>query len=345
MSSITYIIKYTDGTHDFVRGELFPLPPELTDKPRINEYLKSTQPGWSTTEFGYFKYTHQHNNGDLFIYPGLIIDGQPKPTKKFANYRTVFSKKQIENLASSRSSYSDKLTNKISSDFDKLVHDLRKLSTSIYHAAEEASTFLDRGQIDETKTRLQNIIAAQSMLTIRTDVLDYSGKPDEFKENELVPIYKRVHKVVRSFMPHAWQKGIKLELSGTSFGHSLGPNVFEIVPYLIIENAIKYAPRSSGGISVNCRDYLDTIEIEIISMGPHIEDDELDEIFGLNYRGRNALKSNTPGSGAGLALARRLVDDFNGNIEVISARPSTSLNNVPQSLNTFRVILPLVDHC
>jgi len=61
---------------------------------------------------------------------------------------------------------------------------------------------------------------------------------------------------------------------------------------------------------------LPVIEVTVSDRGPGVSADERDRIFEAFYRGRLALDRRVQGSGLGLSLVRRIVEDHGGRIEV-----------------------------
>ncbi len=227
-----------------------------------------------------------------------------------------------------------------------LVHDLRRLSTAIYHSSQEAFELIApiehlHPNLREAKVRIENVIGAQSILKIRTDVLDYSGNPDVFDEDRSVPLYRRSDKVIKSFTAFAAKKNIRLHKTGASFGEARGPNAFEIVPYAILDNAIKYSPYNND-ISISFREAAGYFELSVTSVGPKIDGAEIEEIFQKGFRGRFARTSGLPGSGIGLFLAKKLVERFRGTISVATSGEYL-IDQQKMSDVTFRVAIPLTN--
>ena len=63
------------------------------------------------------------------------------------------------------------------------------------------------------------------------------------------------------------------------------------------------------------------IEFALRDFGPGIAQDQLSRIFGLFYRGENALTRATAGTGIGLALVTRLVELMHGRVSVVNCAP------------------------
>ncbi|MEM8792217.1 MAG: ATP-binding protein [Pseudomonadota bacterium] len=88
----------------------------------------------------------------------------------------------------------------------------------------------------------------------------------------------------------------------------------------LIGNAVKHHDRESGTISLDCRARGDGIRIAVSDDGPGIDPKYHERIFGLfeTLQSRDAVE----GSGMGLAVIRKLVEHYGGDIRVMSS-PAT----------------------
>lgn len=324
----------------FCNGVLYPLPFELRDKSRLDQYAKIDRTGWAVGEFGYLSYSHSMPTGDLLIIPGLIVSGQRRPTKRFHGYTQEWTKEQIESFASGVSEYSNSVIEAAQQDMNLLVHDLRALSTAIYNSALEAQTWMDRSNFFEAKKRVENVLASQGMLKMRTDALDFVGNPASVIQERTVHPFRKLDKVVRSYKSLAFSQGKSINLSGESFGRIRGPDIFELIPYLLIDNAIKYSP---DGYNIEVRAGEDaSFGFSVESYGPYIAEAEWDEIFAKGVRGRAAVASSVPGSGVGLHIVRKLItENFGGDIKVEQDTASTLHDGLYYHRTTFTVEIPL----
>ena len=89
----------------------------------------------------------------------------------------------------------------------------------------------------------------------------------------------------------------------------------------LIDNAIKYMGERPGQpkeIHVGCAVGPDEVTFEVRDTGIGIDADDLDKVFHVFRRGRNAAASNVPGKGVGLASVKAIVEMFSGTIWVES---------------------------
>lgn len=100
----------------------------------------------------------------------------------------------------------------------------------------------------------------------------------------------------------------------------------------LINNACKYTPPHER-ISVKVRSQHDRLQFSVCNTGVEIPQQELPLIFDKFYRVPNADPWKQGGTGLGLALAQRLAEHMDGQIQVKSAHDMT----------TFTVEIPILD--
>ncbi len=89
----------------------------------------------------------------------------------------------------------------------------------------------------------------------------------------------------------------------------------------LIDNAIKYMGERPDGpreVHVGCLSGPAEATFFVRDTGVGIEPDDLDKVFHVFRRGRNAASSNVPGKGVGLASVKAIVEMYNGTIWVES---------------------------
>lgn len=321
----------------FNNGTIFPLPFELRDKQRLEKYSALTKSGWHTLEHGYASYVAVSSVGTRFVVPGQMVAGA-RIAKRFHGYTRTVAKTDVERFVSDIIEFEDTTTSVAKSDLNTLVHDLRGLSNVIYNSAEGAKIALENSDQSAAKSRVENVLAAQGMLSMRTDALDFLGNPASVIINREISIYRKVDKVVRCFNPRAFDFNKRIILKGPSSKYVRGPDIFELVPYAIIDNAIKYSP-SGSEISVDVSDN-PSPTLRISSYGPKIEDDEISEIFMKGRRGVHAMSSEVAGSGVGLHLVNKLVTEYFGGEISVRQSGDVNINGVQSMYTTFTVVLP-----
>lgn len=82
----------------------------------------------------------------------------------------------------------------------------------------------------------------------------------------------------------------------------------------IISNSIKYLDKEQGFINIRIRDVGDFIQVEIEDNGKGIAAKDLPYIFDRFYRTDASRNSSTGGSGIGLSIVKKIIEDHGGKI-------------------------------
>ena len=99
----------------------------------------------------------------------------------------------------------------------------------------------------------------------------------------------------------------------------------------IIDNAVKYSPENSS-IYISAEKLFSFVRIEIKDNGIGISRNEQNKIFRRFYRGNDPVVKNQDGTGVGLYLSRRILEEEGG---TVSVRPNNSRGSI------FIIQLPL----
>ncbi|HEU4686583.1 MAG TPA: ATP-binding protein, partial [Nitrospira sp.] len=87
----------------------------------------------------------------------------------------------------------------------------------------------------------------------------------------------------------------------------------------LLSNALKFSPEG-GIVKVLMRPDMKAgiLEVSVSDVGPGIPPEDLPHIFERFYQGRTKSKQGLPGSGLGLALAKKIVEAHGGRIWIES---------------------------
>lgn len=145
--------------------------------------------------------------------------------------------------------------------------------------------------------------------------IESGKKPRELKEINLTDIARLS---VDSLSPLAIQKEVELELiAPESFLFTGDRDEFEIIFNNLISNAVKYN-RFKGNVQCILSRTDDSICIEVSDTGIGIPENDLPKLFKEFVRIKNENTRKIAGSGLGLSIVKRIVDLYNGRIEVQS---------------------------
>ena len=82
----------------------------------------------------------------------------------------------------------------------------------------------------------------------------------------------------------------------------------------IVSNAIKYMEKPKGIIQLRVKDVGDFIQVEIEDNGKGIAAKDLPNIFDRFYRTDSSRNSSKGGSGIGLSIVKKIIEDHGGKI-------------------------------
>lgn len=156
-----------------------------------------------------------------------------------------------------------------------------------------------------------NILLAAQLETHKYQVfkepLDFSA----LVENSIRDLDGRIgtHEIIPDILPHVWMEGDKLTL--------------QIVLSNLVENAAKYAPKNTT-IHVKLFESNQQLKLQVIDEGPGIPEEEKSRIFLKFYRVGNENTRKAKGSGLGLFLTAKIVEQHEGSIEVKDNEPAGS---------------------
>lgn len=188
---------------------------------------------------------------------------------------------------------------------------------------EEHTEFTRKEREDVTK--LESLLGVFSQLTrLESGMIQIRPENASLKET--------ISRAVNSIYMKAFEKGIDISLEefpDVLISHD--PRWTSEVLLNILDNAVKYSP-SGTEITVRVTRLASYMMIEISDQGIGIPASEVQDIFKRFYRGSAPEVKQTDGSGVGLYLARRILEEQGGTICV---KPGNSGGS------TFVLTLPL----
>jgi signal transduction histidine kinase len=81
----------------------------------------------------------------------------------------------------------------------------------------------------------------------------------------------------------------------------------------VLLNAIRYTPKG-GTVTVDCSHNGDRLQVRISDSGPGLSEEDREKVFRLGYRG--TASAGTSGSGYGLAVVKKLVEEQGGTLSI-----------------------------
>jgi signal transduction histidine kinase len=225
---------------------------------------------------------------------------------------------------------------------DGIMHETRRLNSEIAAACDELARKISRGDFALIEEDSESIFYTSGLISSRLTFADFEINPESISRQTKLRagIYKKFDKARRILSKAARRKHINIRLEGNSYAELDVIPAFELVPFVLLDNAIKYSPDGQEIIvsfqdrpTQNCRTM-----VTVTSTGPTVASDELQRLIERGFRGYNAVRSSIPGEGIGLFLADTLTRLANGQLRVSSSDNFRySVQNVNYS--EFTVIL------
>jgi len=180
---------------------------------------------------------------------------------------------------------------------------------------------------DETKKKgyLETIISESQRLTrLVNNVLDFGRleRGEKTYNREEVALGSAVGNILETQRPRLEAAGLELEWVDDSQGAvvKIDPDALEQVLLNMLDNLVKYAADGKYA-GVRLKKETETVSLEVSDLGPGIPSEQRERIFETFHRVDDSLTSNKPGCGIGLGIARKLVEDMEGQITCEANKP------------------------
>ncbi|WP_163834850.1 sensor histidine kinase [Spartinivicinus ruber] len=284
-----------------------------------------------------------YNSGES-IYSGVRIAGyytKNKIKNSSSFLPTIPPNVILESVSNSKSIEREIFEGEVQAEFDKdlvdfCLHEVRKYNLIIKRSSEEYLTSKDFCSLDNEKL-MKTVFASSSSITNRLNIYDFESNPKIITASTpfQASVFQKFQKASHCLEIYARDAGVRI----SPFKGRLHTNIdmfpiFDFVPHVLLENAIKYSP-SNQTIEVAFKEHSDSFEIKVESIGPSLRDGEEHKIFNKKIRGKNAELVDTSGGGYGLYFAKLICELHNINLAVNVEGSSVRLNNIPYSKFSF----------
>jgi signal transduction histidine kinase len=188
------------------------------------------------------------------------------------------------------------------------LHEIRRFSAQLSKFCERISR--DTQDNPGLNQAALSALYTAGMISSRLAYTDIELNPRAIESQTPVRsgIFKKFDKAKRILAEEAKNNSVVISLIGESRTEIDALPVFELLPFVILDNAIKYSPQSQA-IEVIFEKVAGKQLVTVKSCGPDVADDEMPKLFEKGFRG--SLTKPMPGEGLGLFLAKR-VCDFHG---------------------------------
>lgn len=183
----------------------------------------------------------------------------------------------------------------------------------------------------EEKKWLTNIKSeSERMNNLISDLLDMAKSENGIKEQYINEnLSKIVEKAILTFESLIYEKDISLDYKiEENINFLCNGNQIKQVIGILLDNAVKHS-FSKGKIEVKLKKEKGNIILTVTNEGKEIPREEQEKIFERFYRADESRNRNENRYGLGLAIAKNIVTNHNGNISV----------NSENGYTTFKIVL------
>lgn len=326
---------------------------------KCKEHYKacSANKGFHICPYGFATYVSK-NNTSKEIYSSLRVKGISKEKwlkKRLKKNETnpIFTKESLVSLIKETQRlkaehiYSrtvvrdiDKKENHVNSKkelLDDTLHELRRINKQL----KKQAFFLEKELSAETfdlksvRDKSKNVLSAAQLVSVRLNAYDFTLNPGlvETGSKADMNLYKKFEKARYCLSLFAQEQENFIEFLGSCHNSIKAYEILEILPYILLENALRYSPK---GKSISCHFNLNENKLESISVkniGPIIEKDELNIITEKGERAKSVI-GKIKGTGKGLYIVK-LICDYHGFDLTIESDP------IDENLGNFRATIKL----
>ncbi|MCW3075801.1 MAG: evgS [Bacteroidetes bacterium] len=289
----------------------------------------------------------KNENKQVVSWTGFFVDIHAQKQAE----ETLKNNKELKSAQKQLLSYQVKLEDKIK-ELNKSNHDLEQFAYIASHDLQEPlrkirnfTDLLETNLDSKEKTKLylgKIDIASSRMLSLIKDVLNYSRLSkggDNFERTNLADVLKNV-KLDMELMIE--EKGAIINDSGLTVINALPQQLYQLF-YNLISNSLKFST-TAPVINITCKEVpaekLEKME-GISASGNHVEIIFKDNGIGFDQKYAKQVftifkrlnsKDSYAGTGIGLALCKKIIDNHHGSIHVTSELNKGS---------AFHILLPV----
>lgn len=267
------------------------------------------------------------NRGAKEVFRKELILSKKKLVLETTTKFVIFEKKKIATLIILHDVTRERLIEKLKSQFISVAaHQLRtplsiiKWSLSMLIEEELGALTLRQKEI-LLKTNQTN----ERMIQLINDLLDVA-RIEEGRfvyQSEAVDFVELLQRLIKSFRPLAREKKINFEfdLNGIKGSMVVKADTEKLTLAIsnLIENAISYTD-PGGKIVLFLKKRNNQLELSIRDTGIGIPGNQHNRVFAKFFRGDNAVRMETEGTGLGLFIAKNIIEAHGGKIWFESAR-------------------------
>ncbi|WP_263784596.1 PAS domain S-box protein [Salinibacter grassmerensis] len=313
---------YIEASRDEVLGELFwETPWWAEDMQRtIRQKIERAADG----EYAQFEAEHTHPDDDMRMVTGNIrpvTDRSGRVVSLVVSARDVTErKKRAEELRAAKEEAED--ANQMKSAFlANMSHEIRTPLTSIIGFAEAIGNEVDAdaegpvphfaGLIEKSGRHLLDTLNAVLNLS-KLEAGEMALRPEAFD------LADQVEEMVSQLHPQAEEASVNLHADTSAAPVRADEGGTQVALRNLVSNAIKYTPEG-GHVKVRARTSDDAAVLEVEDTGIGMNPDQVPTLFEPFRQASEGTSREYEGTGLGLSVTKRIVDQMNGDIAVDTA--------------------------
>ncbi|MDP3900621.1 MAG: ATP-binding protein [bacterium] len=355
------LVKHLSHSQNLTVKDELPIIIESTKRPEVADELKAVQKNMEWLDASVVMPLFVDKGLTGFIVLGDKLSGQPYLHEDI-EFLSALAPQAATSLENARL-YKESLEfgEKLKTEVKRATHELEIANQQLKDLDKAKSEFLsiashqlytpltalrgyismmmegDFGKLSTKQEPIMDILnkSAMRLIELIKNLLDISRiESGRLQLNlESIDLSEMAKEMVQNLMPNAMTKKLKLEYHEPS--HEL-PHVIadreriRQVTLNFIDNSIKYTDQ--GSIDVSVKQEGDELVFEVTDTGKGIAADEITKLFTKFTRVGDASKYHTEGTGLGLYVARQIIREHHGDVEVKSPgkdRGSTFIMRVP----------------
>lgn len=283
------------------------------------QQLQNSPAGVYCCPFGLSSYVYA-TQGAKTIFSGLRIKGSydKKKAKITATEQIVFNPIisedncfAIAREASKNIDEKNELEQKLDAIRD-LLHETRSLNTQVKNSIDqlwESNPYEEDIEHEVLLNTLKNAHICSYMISNRFSYFDSVLNPGLSLgppyQHVIFKKFDKMRKLLKGYM----RKNVWISVNApeqSDYRYRIYPT-FEILLFILLENAIKYSPDNKP-ININFLEDGCILDVTITSTGPYCDENEIIHLCQKGYRGENAKAYSKTGQGFGLNFAKRICD-------------------------------------
>lgn len=284
---------------------------------RYYQYLKNAPTGAYCCPFGLSSFVYATQSTKI-IFSGLRIRGNydKKKSKVTTTEELIFNPvmseencfsiaKEVSESIDEKNKYEQKLE-----AIRDLLHETRSLNTQVKNTIDqlwEAVPNEEDIEYDALLNALKNAHICSYMISNRFSYFDSVLNPSLSVgtpyQHVIFKKFDKMRKLLKGYM----RKNVWISVNAqeqSDYRYRIYPT-FEILLFILLENAIKYSPANLP-VNVNFVEVGSVLDVTIASTGPYCDENELTHLCQKGYRGENAKAYSKTGQGFGLNFAKKI---------------------------------------